>query len=47
MSVTELPDTPEAPAVGEAWSSDVPADELTNAKYALPLQEGTKVIIWY
>lgn len=29
MSVTELPDMPEAPAVGEARSSDMP--ELTNA----------------
>lgn len=43
MSVTELPDMPQAPTVEEAWSSDVPADELTNAKYALPLQKETEV----
>lgn len=47
MSVTELPDMPEAPAVGEALSRDMPADELTNAKEALPLPEGTKVYICY
>ena len=43
MSVTELPDMPEAPTVEDACSSDVPADELTNAKYALLLQGEIKV----
>lgn len=43
MSATELPDVPGAPTVEEAWSRDVSADELTNAKHALPLQEETGV----
>lgn len=43
MPATELPDVPGAPTVEEAWSKDVPADERTNAKHVLPLQEETGV----